>query len=105
MQGHVTGYSRERDNGLFFMKKGLEQFRTGDRIEFMFDVYDENGQLTDYVSYGKPLTVLSDGQLTIKDAPLGEGTELEYYGILTDVYQRELMTEAIREKISGSENK
>lgn len=105
MQGHVTGYSRERDSGLFFMKKGLEQFRTGDRIEFMFDIYDENGQLTDYVSYGKPLTVLSDGQLTIKDAPLGEGTELEYYGILTDVYQRELMTEAIREKISGSENK
>lgn len=105
MQGHVTGYSRERDNGLFFMKKGLEQFKTGDRIEFMFDVYDENGQLKDYVSYGKPLTVLSDGQLTIKDMPLKEGTELEYYGILTDVYQRELMTEAIREKISGSENK
>lgn len=105
MTGHVTGYSRERDRGLFFMKKGLEQFRTGDRIDLMFDVYDENGKLTDYVSYGKPLTVLSDGQLTVKDADLKEGTELEYYGILTDVYQRELMTEAIREKISGSESK
>ena len=105
MTGHVTGYSRERDGALFFMKKGLEQFRTGDKIELMFDVYDGNGELTDYISYGKPVTVLSDGQLTIKDASLSEGTELEYYGILTDVYQRELMTEAIREKVSGSENK
>ena len=105
VSGHVTGYSRDRDREFFFMKKGLEQFRTGDKIELMFDVYDEEGKLKDYISYGKPVTVLSDGRLTVSDQPLKEGTELEYYGILTDVYQRELMTEAIREKISGSENK
>ena len=105
VSGHVTGYSKDRDREFFFMKKGLEQFRTGDKIELMFDVYDEEGKLMDYISYGKPVTVLSDGRLTVSDQPLKEGTELEYYGILTDVYQRELMTEAIREKISGSENK
>ena len=103
MQGHVTGYSRDDSRELFFMKKGLEQFEAGDKIEFMFDVYDEEGKLIDTIAYGKPLTVLSDERLTVKDEPLEEGTVLEYYGVLTDVYQRELMTEAIREKIDGSE--
>lgn len=104
-KGRVTGYSRDKEKESFFMKKGLEQFNTGDRIELMFDVYDENGKLKDTVSYGKTVTVLSDGRLTVSDEPLKEGTELEYYGVLTDVYQRELMTEAIREKVSGSEGK
>ena len=104
-KGRVTGYSRDKEKESFFMKKGLEQFNTGDRIELMFDVYDENGKLKDTVSYGKTVTVLSDGRLTVSDEPLREGTELEYYGVLTDVYQRELMTEAIREKVSGSESK
>ena len=93
------------DKELFFMRKGLEQFQTGDKIEFMFDVYDEEGKLTDTVSYGKPLTVVSDERLTVKDEALEAGTRLEYYGVLTDVYQRELMTEAIREEINGSEDK
>ena len=105
VSGHVTGYSRDRERHLFFMKKGLEQFKTGDRIEFMFDVFDEDGEWKDTVSYGKTLTVLSDEHLTIKDDRLADGTELEYYGILTDVYQRELMTEAIREKVDGSKDK
>ena len=105
VEGHVTGYSVDDDKELFFMRKGLEQFNTGDKIEFMFDIYDEEGKLTDTVSYGKTLTVVSDERLTVKDEPLEDGTVLEYYGVLTDVYQRELMTEAIREKINGSEGK
>ena len=104
-KGHVTGYSRDDEKHFFFMKKGFEQFKTGDRIEFMFDVYDEDGTWKDTISYGKPLMIVSDGHLTVKDGQLDKGTELEYYGILTDVYQRELMTEAIREKVDGSEDK
>ena len=65
----------------------------------MFDIYDEEGKLTGTEAYGKPLTVVSDERLTVKEEPLEEGTVLEYYGILTDVYQRELMTEEIREEV------
>ena len=62
-------------------------------------------ELIQGLAVGKTLTVLSDEHLTIKDDRLADGTELEYYGILTDVYQRELMTEAIREKVDGSKDK
>ena len=103
-EGHVTGYSRDDEKELFFMKKGLEQFRTGDKIEFMFDIYDEEGELIGTEACGKPVTVLSDTHLSVKDDPVEAGTVLEYYGILTDVYQRELITEAIREEIRGSED-
>ena len=103
-EGHVTGYSRDDEKELFFMKKGLEQFRTGDKIEFMFDIYDEEGELIGTEACGMPVTVLSDTHLSVKDDPVEAGTVLEYYGILTDVYQRELITEAIREEIRGSED-
>ena len=98
-EGHVTGYSRDNEKQPFFMKKGLEQFRTGDKIEFLFDIYDEEGKLKDTKVYGSPVHVVTDQILSVKDVPFEDGTELEYYGILTDVYQRELMTEAIREKV------
>jgi hypothetical protein len=99
-EGRVTGYSRDTENTLFFMRKGLEQFKTGDRIDFLFDIYDEEGKIKDTRTYGSSLTVLSDERLTVKDLPFEDGTELEYYGMLTDVYQRELITEAIRERVS-----
>ena len=99
-EGRVTGYSRDTENTLFFMRKGLEQFKTGDRIDFLFDIYDEEGKIKDTKTYGSTLTVLSDERLTVKDLPFEDGTELEYYGMLTDVYQRELITEAIRERVS-----
>ena len=37
--------------------------------------------------------------LTVSDELLPSGTEVQYFGVLTDVYQRELMTEEIREQV------
>ena len=81
------------------MKKGLEQFATGDTIEFVFDFYDEEGNLIKTGTYGDKLYVITDEQLTVKDELLESGTIVSYFGVLTDVYQRDLMTEEIREQV------
>ena len=103
-EGHVTGYSFDDEEGSFFLKKGLEQFSTGDRIEFVFDWYSEDGKHKKTDTYGDAVTVVTDEHLTVRDGQFEPGTELEYYGVLTDVYQRELMTEAIREKVVEDKN-
>ena len=97
--GRVTGYSIEDDTQHFFMRKGLEQFETGDSVEFLFDFYDEEGNLVRTGTYGNKLHVISDERLTVSDELLESGTVVSYFGILTDVYQRDLMTEEIREQV------
>lgn len=97
--GHVTGYSRDDEKEYFFMKKGLEQFETGDTVEFLFDFYDEEGNLIKTDTYGGKLHVITDDMMTVKDELLEAGTVVQYFGVLTDIYQRELMTEEIREQV------
>ena len=97
--GHVTGYSKDDDQTLFFMKKGLEQFETGDTIEFLFDFYDEEGNLLRTGTYGDRQLVITEDQMTVRDEVFESGSVISYFGILTDVYQRDLMTEEIREQV------
>jgi hypothetical protein len=81
------------------MKKGLEQFETGDTVEFMFDFYDEEGNLIKTDTYGDPLLVITEDQMKVRDEELESGTIVSYFGVLTDIYQRDLMTEEIREQV------
>jgi len=97
--GRVIGYSRDDEKTSFFMRKGLEQFETGDTIEFVFDFYDEEGNLINTHTYGNKLHVITDEGLTVKDEMFEPGSVFSYFGVLTDVYQRELMTEVIREQV------
>ena len=99
IKGRVTGYSRDDEKVSFFMRKGLEQFETGDTIEFIFDFYDEEGELIKTGTYGSKLYVITDETLTVSDELFDSGTVVSYFGVLTDVYQRELMTEEIREEV------
>ena len=97
--GRVVGYSRDDEEETFFMKKGYEQFETGDTIEFLFDFYDDEGNLVKTDTYGGKIRVITDDQLSVKDELLESGTIVQYFGMLTDVYQRELMTEEILEQV------
>lgn len=97
--GRVVGYSRDDEEETFFMKKGYEQFETGDTIEFLFDFYDDEGNLVKTDTYGGKIRVITDEKLTVKDELLESGTIVQYFGVLTDVYQRELMTEEILEQV------
>jgi hypothetical protein len=96
---HVKGYSRDNEKRLFFMKKGLEQFETGDVVEFLFDFYDEEGNLVKTDTYGSKMRVITGETMNVKDEMLEAGTVVQYFGVLTDIYQRELMTEEIREQV------
>lgn len=99
LSGRVTGYSDEDAKEPFFMRKGLEQFQTGDTIEFVFDFYDEQGNLIRTGTYGSKLRVITDERLTVKDEAFESGTIIQYFGVLTDIYQRDLMTEEILEQV------
>lgn len=99
LAGYVTGYSKDDEEDTFFMKKGLEQFKTGDTIEFVFDFYDEDGNLMTTKTYGDKLHVITDEHMIVNDALFEAGTQVQYFGVLTDVYQRDLLTEEIREEV------
>lgn len=99
VMGYVTGYSLDDEKESFFMKKGLEQFQPGDTIEFVFDFYDEEGNLIRTGTYGDKCRIITDEVLNVRDELLPSGTIVQYFGILTDVYQRELVTEEIREQV------
>ena len=64
-------------------------------LDEMIYYYDEMGSLIRTAPYGDRLIIISDNYLSVKDERLPAGTEIRYFGVLTDVYQRELVTEEI----------
>ena len=56
--------------------------------------YDEEGKLVATEPYGGSLRVTKQESLTVEDQPLEPGA-IEFFGVLTDVYQRLLMTEVL----------
>ena len=81
------------------LPKGKEQLQPGDRIEFVFDNYDEEGQLVSSEPYGGALTVTNMERIAVTDAPLDE-SDVVFYGVLTDVYQRTMTTERIEAHVT-----
>jgi hypothetical protein len=91
--GRITGYySLEEEHP--FMKKGANVLESGDTLDFLFDYYDEQGEYIKTEAYGNTVRVISMDRLTVRDEPLPAG-EVQYFGILTDAFQRELMTETV----------
>ncbi|MBR7088237.1 MAG: hypothetical protein IKI38_02680 [Mogibacterium sp.] len=93
LTGRILGYDFADDDSAF-MQKGMEQFKTGDSIEFLFDYYDEEGSLIKTEPFGGSLIVSKKESLKAEDQLLPEG-DIQFHGILTDVYQRELITEVL----------
>ena len=91
--GVVQGY--EYQSTLFpFMDRGMQQLQPGDTLKFLFDYYDESGNLIQTEPYGGEVLVVNSSPLKMEDAPFGE-CDLRYYGKLIDVYQRVFTTEAL----------
>lgn len=90
---HVIGY-RDVENPFSFASKGLEKLEAGDRLTFVFDFYDNEGNLVETEKYGKTVTITSDRQLEVKDEALGT-CDIQFGGMLTDVYQRTFLTELL----------
>lgn len=98
--GHVTGYDFVSDEQAF-MKKGTQKFSTGDKIEFLFDYYDEEGNLIGTEPSGS-LRVTTMDRLKVADSEL-EDCDIQFLGKflgrLTDAYQRQLLTDVIEAHI------
>ena len=92
-EAFVTGYEVV-DDPLAFARKGLDTLQAGDTLQFLFDYYDEEGNLVKTEPYGKTVRVTSDKPLDVKDEPLGE-CDIQFGGRLTDVYEREFLTETM----------
>ena len=95
-KGKVTGYTLNDSDLLFFMQRGQRQLETGDTIEFLFDFYSKDGELLRTEPYGDKMQIVTEDIISVEDKPFGADDVVEYYGILTDVYQREFMTEVIK---------
>ncbi len=92
-EAYITGY--ELVNDLFaFTAKGKKQPEAGDTLEFLFDFYDDEGKLVKTAPYGKKVRVTSDRRIAVTDEPLG-ACDIQFGGMLTDVYQRTFLTEIL----------
>jgi hypothetical protein len=93
MEARIIGYQRV-DSPFALMAKGLEMLEAGDSLQFVFDFYDNEGNLVKTEAYGKKVRILSSKGNTVKDEPFGE-CDLEFGGRLTDIYQRTFLTEML----------
>ena len=97
--GKVTGYQFVSDfNKPGPLQKGIQKFQSGDRIEFLFEYYDENGELVSTEAYGNTIYVNTMDRLKVTDSPLEE-CDIEFLGMLIDAYQRQYLTEIIEAHI------
>ena len=79
--------------------RAREQLQAGDRISFLFDYCDEQGNVVDTSSFGRTVTIVKPESLTVTNAPLSE-CDLVFGGVLTDVYQRTMTTEQLETHVS-----
>ena len=92
--GKIIGY--EYVNELkAYMSKGLNQLQSGDRLNFIFDYYDLQGNLIETKPTDKIFYVANPDFVSIRDRQLKD-CEIIFNGVLTDIYQRELLTEQIQ---------
>ena len=99
VQGHVLGYVLA-DNDAAHMEKGFEQLSPGQRLDFLFDYYDDQGKLIKSEPYGGMVIVTSQESLKVKDQPLDE-CDLKYGIVLTDAYQRTFASDLVETHISA----
>ena len=92
-EAYIAGYEIA-SNPLPFAKKGLESLEAGDTIQFVFDYYDEEGNLIKKEPYGKKVRIFNNKPLTVRDEPLGE-CDIQFCGMLTDIYERTFVTETM----------
>ena len=92
-EGRVVGYELVNDP-FAFTEKGMRSLEAGDKLRFLFDFYDDEGNLVRTDTYGKTVRVMNDKSIAVKDEPLGKG-DIQFGGMLTDIYQRTFLTEML----------
>ena len=91
-EGRVIGYESESLLDNLLDSKGNKNLEAGDRIEFLFDYYDKEGNLISTKTEGGAVVVTKQGRLKVTDEPIGD-CDIVFGGVLTDIYQRVMTTE------------
>lgn len=92
LKGFVKGYRVVNEQTLT-QEKGLRTLMQGDRIEFLYDYYDLDGNYIDTYMQDM-ITVESQDALQVGYADISEENVM-LWGVLYDVYQQELYTETV----------
>ena len=92
-QGVITGYDFV-DEFKSFMSKGNNELKSGDRLNFIFDYYDLQGHFIEHRPSKSTFYITNPDRLVVKDKQL-KNCDIVFSGVLTDVYQRQLLTEQI----------
>lgn len=74
--------------------KGLTKIQKGDKIEFLFDYYDYDGEYDDCYIFQDELIVDNPDNLKVSYTEIEDGEFCFYYKI-TDIYNNEYYTEAV----------
>ena len=91
---YVVGAEKINDYGETAMyKKGYIEIKENDKIEFIVDYYDYDGNYDDEYILGDPIIVDKNG-LKVSYEYIGDGECLIYY-ILKDIYNNEYYTEPV----------
>ena len=78
----------------------MAELEPGDRLQFLFDYYDEEGNLVATEPYGGTVTITKEENLSVEHAKLPKGDNVVFGGVLIDVYQRVMTTEKIEAQVS-----
>ena len=74
--------------------KSSKKLNAGDKVEFLFDYYDANGDLIKTKTDGSAILVTKQENIDVMDSPLSN-CDITFGGVLTDVYQRVMTTEQV----------
>ena len=77
-----------------FSSRMRTNLKPGDRLQFLFDYYDEQGNLDGISTYGKTVTVVKPQNLSVTDEPLESG-DIVFGGLLTFFFNDTATTEKI----------
>lgn len=94
--GRVVGYEElnpELGAGLL-EQKGSLTLEAGDYIQFMFQTFDESGNLKETKPAGKRIYITKQDRLTVEDVKVEPG-DYAFHAVLSDIYQRTFSSEVI----------
>ena len=95
----ILGYTLASDETAY-TSKGYTDFKSGDRLNFYFDYYNESDGTFSHTEADSNLLIVTDpARLSVQDESL-KNCDVVYFGVLTDAYQRELTTQRIEEHMN-----
>lgn len=101
VNGRITGYYTAGTElfSSIINTRGVEELKTGDTVQFIFDICDKDGNIKKTAPAGKKVRVIKQGDIKVENSPMGE-CDVVFGGLLTDIYQRTMTTEKIEQHIT-----